>query len=175
METLPSLTYEEADEKLIFEDSYSRLHAIFFMYRQMQHNEWLKLLGEYWSVCDNIATIRTALKSRIGTVGPIAEMMDNEEQAAYDALPDIVTIYRGCGKKNIAGASWSLDRDIAARFPFLVRYKAREPLLVTAKVKKSNILAVKLDRNELEIITFSAKRVSIEALYANEVLSLIRE
>jgi hypothetical protein len=86
-------------------------------------------------------------------------MMSPEENAAYDALPDKVIVYRGCGKTNMMGMSWSLDREIANRFPHTQRYKVCEPLLITATVPKSRVLAVKLDRAENEVLTFSAKLV----------------
>lgn len=38
--------------------------------------------------------------------------------SVYDWLPDEFTIYRGCGPLNKGGFSWSLDRDVAAWFPF---------------------------------------------------------
>ena len=68
------------------------------------------------------------------------------------------------------GASWSLDRDVAARFSFLSRYLAAQPLaqplLLTATVAKENVLAVKLGRDEAEIVTFSARRQRVDSLLA---------
>ena len=61
LKTLKALSYEEAEEVISFEDSYSRLMAIWVIRRKMQHNEWLKLVGEYWSICDNISAGRTCL------------------------------------------------------------------------------------------------------------------
>jgi len=158
------LTFDEAVRTLIFEDSYSRIVAIYHLYRKMDRQEWFRLLGEYWTVCDNISMLRLFLKSVLGTKGPINTMMDEAEQAAFDELPEVLTVYRGCGKKNIVGASWTLDRKVAEKFPFLERYKAKEPLIITAEVKKKNALALKLSRNEREIITFSAKRLMVEPL-----------
>lgn len=159
-----SVTNEEAKELMSWQDSFSRLETLVYLHRTMQRNEWLKHLSYCWSICDNISTFRGFLQGVLGKDGPINEMMDKEEQAAFEALPDIVTIYRGCGSKNKVGASWTTDRSVAEKFPFLGRYRVKDPLLVTATVKKKNIIAVKLDRNEQEIITFSAKRLCIEPL-----------
>lgn len=63
-----------------------------------------------------------------------------------------------------ARRAWSLSREVAARFPLLNRYRQARPLLVTGTVPRHRILAVKLERNEAEIITFAACRVSVEAL-----------
>jgi hypothetical protein len=100
----------------------------------------------------------------LGTEGPLPAMMTADEQTAYSSLPEEVRVYRGCGPGNIKGASWSLDRSQAERFPRLIRYWSSTPLLVTATVAKANILAVKLGRDEHEVITFSARRTSIEHL-----------
>lgn len=61
-------------------------------------------------------------------------------------------------------ARWTLSRDVAARFPLLSRYRQRGPLLVTARAARRRALAVKLDRNEVELITLAACMTSIEAL-----------
>jgi hypothetical protein len=47
--------------------------------------------------------------------------MESAEADAYRALPDRLTIYRGCCERNLLGASWSLERETAARFPLLHR------------------------------------------------------
>ncbi len=90
--------------------------------------------------------------------------MEPAEADAYKALPDRWTVFRGCGETNLLGASWSLERETAARFPLLNRYRQARPLLVTATVRKAHVLAVKLDRQEAEIITFRARRVAVEPL-----------
>lgn len=164
LKTLKTLTEEEAFEILDFEDSYSRLYETLLLHGKMLHQDWCKVLAYVWSISDNISTHRHALKQLLGTVGPIKELMDDKELIAFDSLQDVVTIYRGCCKRNMVGASWSTDKNVAEKFPFLNRYRVKAPILVTGKVKKKNILAYKLDRNEFEIITFSARRTSIESL-----------
>jgi len=71
-------------------------------------------------------------------------MMNDEERAAFEALPEPITISRGCGAKNMFGCSWSLDRKIAARFPFSSRYWTDEPKLLTAAISKYRAAALKL-------------------------------
>jgi hypothetical protein len=87
--------------------------------------------------------------------------MSPEESAAYDALPQTVTIHRGCDASVLTGASWSLDWDTANSFPFLGRYKVPNPVVVEARVKKSRTLALKLGRGEAEVITFGARRTNV--------------
>jgi len=156
---------EDARQQLTRCDSYSRLPTLLNMW--MNEADWLQLLGEEWSSCDNIGHhIDELFNSPMWMsdhAGPAVKrvMMTTEEQAAYDALPEIVTVYRGCYAQNKWGFSWSLSKDTAERFPMLNRYKQHgQALLVTSQVKKEKIVAVKLDRNECEIITFRPKHIS---------------
>jgi hypothetical protein len=128
----------------------------------LEYRDWLTLLGEEWTGFDNLRDYLPALKRLLGTKGPVREMMSAEENEAYDALPDTVKCYRGCGASVLTGASWSLDKEVANSFPFTLRYRAASPVVVTASVKKNRILALKLGREESEIITFSARKVKVE-------------
>jgi hypothetical protein len=74
-------------------------------------------------------------------------------------LPDVVTIYRGTRRPNDLGLSWSLDRDIAAGFPFKRLHYGGSPMLITATVPRAKILAVRLDRDEAEAIVPRGRRV----------------
>lgn len=154
------MKYEEINERLVFCGSYEKMGAILDLLRSgvpIDYKTWLRIVGENWSGCDNIFAYHKLLKCFLPKEGPVVEMMTADELAAYEALPDTVTIYRGCGKKNKNGASWTLDKNIASKFPFLNRYRVPDPILVTATVDKCHILAVKLGRNESEVITFNAK------------------
>lgn len=152
------MTLEDARNHIVRNtNSYERMGEILMLIGKLNPTDWLTLLGEWWSGCDNIGVYRKLLREWLGTDGPIMEMMTPTEQAAYAALPEMVTVYRGCGPTNLLGASWSLDHEVANRFPFFARYRTECPVVVTAKVRKSHILAVKLDRNEAEVITFSAR------------------
>lgn len=88
--------------------------------------------------------------------------MTEAELAALANLPEEVTIFRGCYARNKRGLSWSLDATEAAKFPFYNRYRQLgQPLLIRGKVRRDSILALKLDREELEVI---AERPKIEAI-----------
>lgn len=111
------VAYGEACERSYMANSYSRLETVLALRSRMRSDEWLKLLGEMWNCCDNIGLYRLRLRKLIGTDGPIREMMNEEEHAAYDALPDTITVFRGCGPNNMLGASWTTDRSVAELFP----------------------------------------------------------
>jgi hypothetical protein len=130
----------------------------------MRYHDWLTLLGQAWPSCDNIRNHLTELRPLLGSEGPLLPMMTEEERAVYHNFSDRVTIYRGCSAGHLTGASWTLDERVARKFPFLARYRAADPVLVTATVRKQNILAVLLGRREQEIVTFKARRMSVELL-----------
>jgi len=163
------ISYEEAIERLAFCDSKSRLPALLGFHWRMNGADFLRLLGEEWSGFDNITHFIDDLwDTAFGwcqQAGVIRAMMTLDEQAAYDALPDVVTVYRGCYKPNKWGLSWSLSKEVAESFPSYSRYRQEgQPLLVTAKAEKRNVIAVKLDRDEAEVITWRPKHVSTRYL-----------
>jgi hypothetical protein len=124
---------------------------------------WLHLLGETWTMVDNVWVFRDSLVTHLGEDGPIVELMDEDEQAAYDALPDTFVAYRGCGSRNAKGLSWTRERDLAAAFPFQEGYRCPDPQLIEAQVSKRHVLAVKAQR-EPEIIASRVEIVAVTAL-----------
>jgi hypothetical protein len=147
-------------------DSFTRLPEILALAetQQLTRSQWLQLLGENWSSCDNIGLHLQALRQQLPPLGPVVEMMTAAELAYWQQLPDEITIYRGCGQINTDGACWSLSREVASGFPSLNRYQQSEALLVVATVRRENVLAVKLDRDEAEIITLRAKPLEVQML-----------
>jgi hypothetical protein len=161
------LSLDEAKEALRYSNSYTRLPILLSLAYRINETDWLRLLGEQWSGCDNISEylddlFDTPFGMRLGE-GAISEMMTTEEQARFDSLPDSVTVYRGCYKPNKWGLSWTLSLDVAAHFPTLNRYRMEgKPLLIKALATKEKIAALKHDRDEDEIIIYRPKHVSTQ-------------
>lgn len=94
-------------------------------------------------------------------------IMDEDDQAAFDKLPTTITVYRGAqADLNEDGLSWTLDRDRAAWFAR--RFSPTSPILLQAQVRKTDVIAVLLGRGEDEILAFFenvqvTKRVGLEA------------
>lgn len=167
------MTYEQAEKALVWQCSYGRLPRILRMFEnnELAYEDCLRLLGENWSGFDNVSEYRRELHYWLTLYGSghnIPEMMTDDERAALAALPKIVTVYRGCGQKNRNGICWTLDKDIAAGFPFLNRYEAKNPVLITARIRRERIIALKLDREEQEVICFNPKRIAVENIVAVE-------
>jgi hypothetical protein len=162
--TTASYTYDEAREALRYSDSYTRMGLIMDLLLSMDETDWLRLLGENWCCCDNIAEFQNALELVLPPHGPVAEMMTAAELHSWHELPEAVTVYRGCGAHNIKGICWSLDRGVAEKFPGLNRYQVAKPLLATATVHREDILAFKQDRDEAEIISFRPRIQKVQKL-----------
>lgn len=166
-------TREEVMKRVTFANSYNRMETVLAAREclEIDEREWLAILGEEWPQCDNIYQHENDLTNspfgdRFGH-GPILEMMTNEEIDIYVALPQKVTIYRGCYANNKGGFSWSLERSIAEKFPLLERYQqSGQALLIKATTLKKDVLAIKLCRKESEVITWRPKHVSTSFIRA---------
>ena len=140
-------------------DSSRGLPDLLHIADEMEAKDRLLLLGELWPGFDQISVHGEHLLSMIrdSVADPetvIPEMMTVEEEAAFDALPGRITIYRGCGLVNKSGCSWTLDRYIAAKVPFMDLYRADMPFLLTATISKHRAAALKLFRLGREVIVF---------------------
>ena len=62
------------------------------------------------------------------------------------------------------GVTWSLNPESHVVSSSWGGIELSDPVLVTAKVQKKNVFALKLDREEEEIITFKARRVGKELI-----------
>jgi len=170
----PALTLDEGRRIEMMSDSYSRFANVIMLLPKMRGEHWWTLLGEAWTCCDNISRYTC---SRYG-INPLdwakrADldlMMDAEERMAFAALPEEITVYRGCFRNNKKGMSWTLKRDVAERFPFLHRYQQRgkQPLLVIGLAHRSKCV-LKLSRNENEIICADVKVIKVETIDAARV------
>jgi hypothetical protein len=80
--------------------------------------------------------------------------MREAEKRYLAALPERIAIWRGCYDHNREGFSWTDDRTVAERFPTLERYKhdGKKPILLRGVVNRKDILFVKHDREECEIV-----------------------
>lgn len=94
-------------------------------------------------------------------------MMTTDERAALAAMPEEITVYRGCYEINRRGLSWTTDINIAARFPTLHRYSrpGEQPILLQAIAYRDRAVA-KHGRSEDEVIVVDAHQVE-EVAYAS--------
>lgn len=159
------MTIEEAQRMLMLCDSYSRLPALLDLAPLIERSDFLKLLGEEWSGFDNIGTHVYQILPLLKGAKAIPEMMNNRELSVLRRLPDVFKIYRGCYQDNMCGLSWSMSAEVAAKFTTLNRYKQYgTPILVVAEVRREDVLAIKLDRGEREVVTWNPKIIAVSKI-----------
>ena len=76
-----------------------------------------------------------------------------DQREAFDELPDVLTVYRGCSRARASGVSWTLDEEVAQRFTKGHRaIPVPDPVVVVGRITKAEIFGVFIDRNESEIV-----------------------
>ena len=165
------LTIAQGREQLKFCDSFTRLPTLIDIAFLMEPPEWLTLLGEEWSSCDNVSQYADELwDTPFGYLAdePLEQrnyMMTDQQIVALEALPEVVTVFRGCYENNKRGFCWTLDQAIAEKFPTQLRYRQDgQPLLIRATIRRDLILALLHNRNEAEVIAIRPKIQSIRYL-----------
>lgn len=117
--------------------------------------EYWELLGSIWTDSENIHESKFWWHAALSSDRPGRELlMSEDEREAYDALPDTITIYRGCKiGLNEDGLSWTTDlaraRWFANRFGGDDEYRGA---VRTATVKKEDVVALFNGRGECEVV-----------------------
>lgn len=153
------VTCDDVEELLVWGDSYQQLPMLMDMLPHLPRPVLFHVLGNYWEGFDNIGHFRLPLAKllRSASRAELDLMMDIDERAALAAMPDAITVYRGCYGINRRGLSWTTDIKVAAKFPTLMRYRrpGERPLLLRATAYRDRAV-VKLGRSESEVIVFDA-------------------
>lgn len=125
------------------------------------------MLGIHWVMFDIEQAREGEMRQLIRGADPAdrAAMMTPLERAHLAQLPAVFTVYRGCYDDERGGLSWSLSPAIAAKFPFIERYRREgdTPLLLAAQVKREACVLL-LSRGELEVIATDPAAVTTEDL-----------
>lgn len=165
---------EALQEFIQFCDNFTRLPALIegWELALATEREWLAVLGDRWTTCDNPSRYADDLRlnTPFGLVAdgmiPNSIMMSPAERECLNSLPEEFPIFRGCYNFNRKGISWSLDQEVARRFPYMHRFHrpGRTPLLIEAAVQKRDVIAFKMDRDEAEVVALRSEVVSVTEL-----------
>jgi len=98
-------------------------------------------------------------------------VLEADELAFYDALPETIAVWRGCEAGRERGLSWTIDRSVAEGFAIGKRCINRVPTLVRADIPKQHVFAVFSSRNEHEITLDPRRlrRLTKEALSSEQI------
>jgi hypothetical protein len=161
------ISIEQAKRLVGWLGSYDVARTLASLCACMEDYEWWQLFGERWSGSDSAYAIRDFLfwKLSLASQDHLRSAMSDRELTAADALPRVITVYRGCYAHNTEGLSWSLSRKIASAFPTFLRYShpSATPLLVTGEVDRRRII-LKLDRNEHEVLSADVEAIAEQQL-----------
>ena len=140
----------------IFRKSF-RLTFIYFLYREKicTKQECGNLLGKNWVLLENVsADINVRKRSVIDLLSAATkeEIMTDGELKTYKSFPKILTIYRGCDKREaLKGLSWTLSKDTAIFFAERFGNKDKGQMY-SAEIDKENALAYFNSRGEQEVV-----------------------
>lgn len=123
------------------------------------------LLASVWSSIEIINHDTNVSKSTVLNWIKHADkhvLMDVNEYKVYEALPNVITIYRGC--KNITdahGISWTLSQETAKWF---AERFSRNNKVYTAQIEKKHVIGYLADRGEQEVLVDYRYLQNIEIL-----------
>lgn len=140
-------------------------------YHTMPHSIYWKMVANCYTSSSFAHTDESTILKYLNDTRPEKEhLMDDEEREFFNNLPDKVTIYRGCTKKEIKSGkfrmSWTLDRKIAEFFAFEYinlnhenSFRKDKSLydIVEKSVDKKDLLCYFGGRNEAEVLYISNK------------------
>jgi hypothetical protein len=102
---------------------------------------------DLWSVASK------SQENGYGAIHP--HVMDDEELAAFQALPETVTVYRGTShRKVISGMSWTTDKTKAEWFATRFTTPHQSKNIAKGIIAKKDILAYLIGRGESEVVAF---------------------
>lgn len=109
--------YAIADDFCSYLQSLDRGILLARLYKGMTSQQWAKLFVDHWTSIETADYMMTDLRQALDVVGMknLQDCMDEEDRAHYDALPDELTVYRGCANGG-DGFSWTLDLKTAEQF-----------------------------------------------------------
>lgn len=113
-----------------------------------------------WNACEVTWEYREELGKYIQLVQETGESEDihpkdyltPEDKAAFESLPNRISIYRGCSLSKVYGYSWTTDRKIAERFARGFRgISVPNPVIASVCIPKKLALGYYTSRNESEV------------------------
>lgn len=142
-----------AGEHLILFGSQSRLGAMLCYLRGSSRSVFWPVMVEWWTCCDATWPWRRALLRELRRHGPGLDYQSAEDRSRFAALPDPITVFRGCSRDRVRAVSWSTDPEVAAGFARGHRgISVPDPVVAQAEIDKAAVFAVINDRDENEIL-----------------------
>lgn len=143
-------------ERLILFDSQNRTRELLYATIVVPTHVFWPVFLEEWTRCDCVWPYKGwFLESlrRNQRRQPARPYMSADAALVYDALPPLLTVYRGCARYRVRGLSWTTDREIAEKFARGIRFDLEpDRVLAQAVIPKAHIFAPFVSRSENEIV-----------------------
>jgi hypothetical protein len=100
-------------------DSHERAYPLLQALKGQPPNVFWPVFLENWSSCDGIAKWRPhylKLLTDMAARAPAYKFQSQSDREFYDSLPDLVTVYRGCGASRVRSLSWTTEKSTAEEF-----------------------------------------------------------
>ena len=106
-----------------------------------------------WPICDDSWYYSGIVLGMMRDHKPALEYMPPEIRAAYDALPDLVEVWRGTDRKRVRNFSWTMKSEKAEFFAVHRRGAPfPNPVVAHAFIPKEHVFYADNGRNEAEVV-----------------------
>ena len=148
-----------------------RLDALIEDGHKLTDKRYWQLLSHIWQQIENCWQYKRALSVLFHSDRPGKRwMMDADERKVFKGLPETLTVYRGCDRKdNQRNWSWTLSREKADWFANRFRCLRRKRFVAMGECCKSDALAYFSGRDEEEILVNPRKVKVLEILKPGRV------
>jgi hypothetical protein len=148
-------SWDDALEYLWKFSSYARTEPMAYLMCCAPALRRMQIFLEIGNMCDAPWPYRSRiaedLRAALAKV-PLVGLLSPAARSFYEALPDLVPIWRGREAGRERGLHWTIRRALAEDFARGKRCWNRNPTLVSAEIPKQHILAVFVSRDEDEIV-----------------------
>ena len=140
-----------------------RLDAFMSVSDRLDDDDYWSLLADLWLDSENIWQNLDQWRQLFESTRP-GSPMTADENAALDAMPDPIPVYRGgIEDRNEYGLSWTTDRERAEWFAVRMASDDDVAVVLEGMVARQDVVAYFTGRGEDEIVVFDADLVDVVA------------
>ena len=129
-----------------------------FAKESLSHDDFSELLGDAWVNCENAnMDVNVPISESVHwfKAANKKKLMNEEEYAVYESIPETITLYRGVAKgRKEKGMSWTNNKEKAEWF--MHRFGS-DGYLLEMTVPKKDVLAYFSRRDEYEYLVYPKK------------------
>lgn len=115
-----------------------------------------QVFHQAWNTCDDTWYLQLDVIEALELnreAQPPHLFWNDEQKVFYGALPELVTVYRGCSRERMRGVSWTTDKTVAEGFARGHRgITIPDAVVAECRIAKQDIITVIPDRDESEVI-----------------------